>query len=266
MSEIFMGFVNYEVRTMKSAIVILIFSLLSLTTNVHAFAQSFSAEAVQTAPGMQPTHMRLHVSRDKSLRIEISTPQGEIVQQYFADSGLMRILYPSRKEYIEQKAPAPLSMPGDVVMNPCDNMPDAKCENLGVESINGQPAIHWKITRQGPNQQMFVIEQWLDQVRGITLREKLPNGSNIDAKMTAKEKINGRQAERWEVTMTSVDGKTQSGTRWYDVQLGITIKEAFPNGSVRELTKIIVKEPDANLFSLPSGYHKLEVPAQTEGR
>ena len=48
---------------MKSAIVILICSMLSLATDVYAFSQSFSAEAVQTAPGMQPTHMKLHVSQ-----------------------------------------------------------------------------------------------------------------------------------------------------------------------------------------------------------
>lgn len=251
---------------MKSVVVILICSMLSLATNVYAFSQSFSAEAVQTAPGMQPTHMKLHVSRDKSVRIEMMTPQGEIVQQYFAGSGLMRVLYPARKEYIEQKAPAPLSMPGDVVMNPCDNMPDAKCQNLGVEEINGLPAIHWKVTRKGTNQQLFTMEQWLDKQRGITLREKLPSGARIDAKMTAKENINGRETERWEVTMTSVDGKSQSGTRWFDVDLGITIREAFPNGSVRELQNIVVKEPDPALFSLPKDYRKLDVPAQPQGR
>ena len=251
---------------MKSAIVILICSMLLLAADVYAFTQSFSAEAVETARGMQPTHMKLHVSRDKSVRIEMMTPQGEIVQQYFAGSGLMRILYPARKEFIEQKAPAPLSMPGDVVMNPCDNMPDAKCQNLGIEEINGLAAIHWKVTRKGPNQQVFSMEQWLDKQRGITLREKLPSGASIDAKMTAKVNINGREAERWEVTMTSVDGKSQSGTRWFDVELGITIREAFPNGSVRELQNIVVKEPDPALFSLPKDYRKLDVPAQPQGR
>jgi len=251
---------------MKSAIIILICSMFLLASDVYAFSQSFSAEAVQSAPGMQPTHMKLHVSSNKSVRIEMTTPQGEVVQQYFAGSGMMRVLYPARKEYIEQKSPAPLSMPGDVTMNPCENMPDAKCENLGVEEVNDLEAIHWKITRIGPNQQSFTMEQWLDKNRGITLREKLPSGASINAKMTAKEHVNGRNTERWEVTMTSVDGKTQSGTRWYDVELGITIREAFPNGSVRELQNIIVQEPDASLFMLPQDYHRLDIPAQTQGR
>jgi outer membrane lipoprotein-sorting protein len=251
-----------EVCSMKSAIAFLLFAMLSVLPGAQAFSQSFSAEAIQTAPGMQSTNMQLHISRDKSVRIEMNTPQGKIVQQYFSATGLMRVIYPARKEYIEQKSPEPLSMPGDVVMNPCDNLPDAKCENLGEESINNQPAIHWKLTRQGPNQQLFTIEQWLDKKRGITLREKLPNGSSINAVMTGNEKINGREAERWEVTMTTLDGKTQSGTRWYDVELGITVREAFPNGSLRELKNIVVKEPDASLFMVPEGYRKINVPAQ----
>jgi hypothetical protein len=122
------------------------------------------------------------------------------------------------------------------------------------------------VTRQGPNQQVFTMEQWLDQQRGITLREKLPSGASINAIMTAKENVNGREAERWEVTMTSVDGKSQSGTRWYDVELGITIREAFPNGSVRELQNIVVNEPDPALFSLPKDYKKIDIPAQPQGR
>jgi hypothetical protein len=139
---------------MKTGFFLVVLTFLSGLTAAHAFTQSFSAEAVQTAPGMQATHMKLFVLKDKAVRIEMTTPQG-----YFSDSGLMRVIYPARKEYIEQASPAPLSMPGEVVMNPCDTLPDAKCENMGEESINGMQAIHWKVVRHGPNQSEFTIEQ-----------------------------------------------------------------------------------------------------------
>ncbi|GBE08977.1 hypothetical protein BMS3Bbin11_00250 [bacterium BMS3Bbin11] len=251
---------------MKFVIAILLPVLFLVVPDTYAGTQSFSAEAIQSAPGMQTTRMKLYVSGDKSVRIEMFTPQGEIVQQYIASSGMMRVLYPDRKEYLEQKSPVPLVMPGAVVQNPCDNMPDTKCEKVGEEKVNGQQAMHWKITRPGPNQQQFIIEQWLDKERGITLREQLPNGVSINASMVGKEKINGREAERWEVVMTRADGKKQSGTRWYDTELGITVREAFPNGSVRELRNIKVKEPDTNLFMLPKDYRKLEVPVQPQRR
>ncbi len=248
----------------KAVIGILLPALFSVLSNASAGTRSFSAEAIQSAPGMQTTRMNLYVSGDKSVRIEMSTPQGKIVQQYIASSGLMRVLYPDRKEYLEQPSPVPFVMPGAVVLNPCESMPDTKCVKVGEESINGQEAIHWLVTREAPNRQPFRIEQWLDKKRGVTLREQLPNGTSINASMVGNEKIDGREAERWEVKMTTADGKTQSGTRWYDIELGITIREAFPNGSVRELQNIIVKEPDANLFMLPKDYRKLDVPTQSQ--
>ena len=251
---------------MKFVFAILLPVFFSAVPDAYAGTRSFSAEAIQSAPGMQTIRMNLYVSDDKSVRIESSSPQGKVVQQYIASSGIMRILYPDRKEYIEQPTPAPLAMPGAVEQDPCSNMPDAKCENVGEEKINGQQAIHWRIIRPGPNEQQFIVEQWLDKERGITLREQLPNGTTINANMVADEEMNGRKAERWEVVMTTADGKTQSGTRWYDIELGITIREAFPNGSVRELQNIIVKEPDASLFMLPKDYRKLDIPAQSQRR
>lgn len=255
-------------RTDFIKFVITLFLSLLLVAAPDSFAggQAFSAEAIQKAPGMTTIRMKMYVSGDKSVRIEMPTPQGEIVQQYISSSGLMRVLYPDRKEYLEQLSPAPLVMPGTVSQNPCDNMPDFKCEKLGNEKINGRDAVHWAITRQGSNTPEFKIEQWLDIKRGITLRELLPNGTSINASMAGTENTNGRVAERWEVVMTMKDGKTQSGTRWYDSELGITIREAFPNGSVRELQNIVVKEPDASLFVLPKDYKKLDVPAQPQRR
>ncbi len=243
-----------------------IFLFLSISVYTFANVKSFSAEAVQSAPGMQSTRMNLFVSGDKSVRIEMSTPQGKVIQQYIASSGVMRVLYPDTKEYLEQKSSAPFSMPGEEVLNPCENMPYSNCEKIGDEKVNGQQAVHWKIKRPGRDGKEFIVEQWLDKKRGITLREQLPNGININASMVGSEEVNGRETERWEVIMTAADGKTQTSTRWYDKELGITVREVFPNGSVRELKNIQVRKPDAKLFMLPEGYRKLDVPAQPQRR
>jgi len=251
---------------MKFAVALLLLALTTTAPNSFAGKRSFSAEAVQTAPGIATIRVKMYVAEDKSVRIEMSTPQGEIVQQFVSNSGTMRVLYPARKEYLEQQSPAPFILPSSTEQSPCNNRPDMNCENVGNEKVNGQDAVHWIITRLGPDKPQFKIEQWQDIKRGITLREKLPNGTTIDANMVGTEKTNGRDAERWEVVMTSIDGKKQTGTRWYDVELGITIREAFPNGSVRELTNIVVKEPDASLFALPKGYKKIDLTTQPQRR
>ena len=231
-----------------------------------AFEKPFSAEAVQTAPGMEPTRMKFYVARSNAVRMEMQTPRGEIIQQYFPDSGLLRVIYPAQRQYIEQQSPAPLALPGEVTTNPCDQMPDAKCENLGEETIGEQKAIHWKVTRQGPDNVSQAMEQWLDKKRGVPLRQIFPNGARIDARLTGLETINGRQAERWEIVMTPQNGQKQTGIQWHDTELDVTIRESLPNGSIRELVNINVSEPDARLFEIPDGFNKLEVPPQEPRR
>jgi hypothetical protein len=251
---------------MKSLLISLLISVLSGMPAAYGFSKPFSAEAVQSAPGMQTTRMKLYMASNDSVRIEMMTPNGTIVQQFLPSSGMMRVIYPDRGEYIEQQSPAPLSMPGSVVTDPCEAMPDAHCQRIGEETIDGQPAVHWQIMRRGPGGQEMKIDQWLEKKRGITLRETLPGGGSINAKMSGIEKVNGRDAERWEVVMTTNDGNQQSGTRWYDKELGITIREEFPNGAVRELQNIVIQEPNAELFEVPAGFRELTMPAQQQRR
>lgn len=239
----------------------LVFSPLS-----YGFEKSFSAVAVQSAPGMEPTRMKFYVAKSNAVRMEMQTPRGEIIQQYFPDSGILRVIYPSQRQYIEQKSPSPLALPGKVTTNPCEQMPDAKCENLGETTIGKQVAIHWKVTRQGPDNQSQTMEQWLDKKRGVPLRQVFPNGARIDAKLTGVETINGRKAERWEIVMTPKDGKTQTGIQWHDTELDVTIRESLPNGSVRELVDISVSEPEPSLFEVPAGFNRLEVPQKEQRR
>ena len=245
-----------------------IFVLMALVGSPLAsgFEKSFSAEAVQTAPGMEPTRIKFYVAKTNAVRMEMQTPRGEIVQQYFPESGVLRVIYPSQRQYIEQISPAPLALPGKVTTNPCEQMPDAKCENLGEVAIGDQMAIHWKVTRQGPDKQSQTMEQWLDKKRGVPLRQTFPNGARIDAKLTGVETVNGRQAERWEIVMTPKDGQTQTGIQWHDTELDVTIRESLPNGSVRELVNIKVGEPAASLFEVPPGFNKLEVSPQEQRR
>lgn len=245
---------------------ITVLALLVIAPAASAFEKSFSAEAIQTAPGMEPTRMKFYVAKNNAVRMEMQTPRGEIIQQYFPDSGLLRVIYPAQRQYIEQQSPAPLALPGEVVTNPCEQMPDATCENLGEEKVDEQTAVHWKVTRQGPDNNPQVMEQWLDNKRGVPLRQVFPNGTRIDATLAGIETINGRQAERWEIVMTPKNGQTQTGIQWHDIELDVTIRESLPNGSVRELVNIDTHEPAANLFEIPEGFSRLELPPQQPRR
>jgi len=241
---------------------ITVLAMLVIAPMAQALEKSFSAEAVQTAPGMAQTRMKFYVASNNAVRMEMQTPNGTIIQQYFPDKGLLRVLYPAQRKYIEQQSPAPLALPGEVVTNPCEQLPDATCENLGEEKIDDQIAVHWKVTRQGPGNTPQVMEQWLDKQRGVPLRQIFPNGTRIDATLTGIETINGRKAERWEIVMTPASGNPQKGIQWHDVELDVTIREALPNGAIRELVNIDTREPPAELFEVPAGFSKLEIPPQ----
>jgi hypothetical protein len=245
---------------------IAVLAMLLVTPAAWAFEKAFSAEAVQTAPGMEPTRMKFYVAKNNAIRMEMQTPHGEIIQQYFPQSGLLRVIYPAQRQYIEQQSPAPLALPGEVVTNPCDQLPDAQCENLGEETIGQQTAVHWRVSRQGPDNQAQVMEQWLDNKRGVPLRQIFPNGTRIDATLTGIENINGRNAERWEIVMTPITGNPQTGIQWHDPELDVTIRESLPNGSVRELINIETSEPAASLFEVPAGFSRLKMPSQEPRR
>lgn len=244
---------------------VLILGLLLWMPAAQAFNQSFTAEAIQTAPGMDTVATRLYVAKGKAVRMEVSTPRGDIIQQYFPASGLLRVIYPEQREYIEQKTPAPLALPGQVVTNPCDQMPDARCEKLGEEKIGQLSAVHWRISRQGPGNSVVTMEQWLDKQRGLPLRQLFPNGARIEASLAGRETVNGRDTERWEIVMTPASGEVQRGTQWHDVELDVTVREQLPNGSVRELRNIVLEEPAAALFAVPPGFQKREMPKQPPG-
>ena len=100
----------------------------------------------------------------------------------------------------------------------------------------------------------------------MPVRQIFPNRTRIDARMTGMEQVNGRMAERWDVVMTPAEGQQQKGTQWFDNELGVTVKETLPNGAVRELQNIVLGEPAANLFSVPQGYRKIEMPQQPPRR
>ena len=57
--------------TVKQGITVMMLVASCVTPQAQAFTQSFSAEAVQTAPGMQTTRMKLYVSSNEAVRMEV---------------------------------------------------------------------------------------------------------------------------------------------------------------------------------------------------
>ncbi len=56
-------------------------------------------------------------------------------------------------------------------------------------------------------------------------------------RLLAKEKINGRNADKWEVSRV-IDGKAIKALIWVDIERGQALRQFFPDGSVVELVQM----------------------------
>ena len=86
----------------------------------------------------------------------------------------------------------------------------------------------------------------------------VPDGSVADLKMIRKEKINGRDTEKWERTLSRPDGQNIKSYQWYDASLEIAIREELPGGYVRELKNIEVSKQPEKLFNIPENYKRID--------
>lgn len=74
------------------------------------------------------------------------------------------------------------------------------------------------------------------------------------------EEVNGRTCDHWQIT----DKEGKVSNVWVDQKLHFPIKTVSAN-STWQLTNIKEGEPDASLFQIPAGYHKMDVGAMIQG-
>jgi Domain of unknown function (DUF4412) len=84
------------------------------------------------------------------------------------------------------------------------------------------------------------------------------NEPDVTCKKIGVEQVSGRTCDHWEVT----DKKGRVTNLWIDEQLHLPIK-AVTNDATMLLSNIKEGEPDASLFTIPAGYHKLDLSSIT---
>jgi hypothetical protein len=70
------------------------------------------------------------------------------------------------------------------------------------------------------------------------------------------ENINGRATEKWQIIAPTEDGEVVT-TLWFDVELGVPIRELAPGKMMREMTDIKVGPQPDEQFQLPAGLEQL---------
>jgi outer membrane lipoprotein-sorting protein len=235
-------------------------TLLSVQANAQPVtaAVEFSAEMYQKAPQGQEVQGKIHVGKDR-MRTEMTQGGQQMIQIVDNAQRVQWMINPAQRSYMEQRAPAdgPAPAPAKAGGNPCEGMPGATCRSLGSDPLQGRAAEKWELTmtQQG---QSYTMTQWIDQERGMPLRQEMPNQQIMELKMVGPDTLGGRAVEKWEVTLSQGGKPVQTSHQWYDPELKIAIREEIPGGYVREFRNIQVGPQPAELFSIPAGLTKVE--------
>jgi len=143
-------------------------------------------------------------------------------------------------------------------------MPGLTCRELGEEEISGRAAVKWEMIASHQGQTMKST-QWIDKERGVPLRQEMPNGQTTELSFVAKETLDGRAVEKWEMVATMPNQSPTRTFQWFDPELELAVRQEFPGGFVSELKSVSVgKQPD-HLFSIPAGYERISAPQAMPG-
>lgn len=224
----------------------------------------FSATMVRNTPDGQSVSGKMYVG-DGRTRLEMSQQGRAMVRISDSTRRMEWILFPAEKTYLERSAPplpegaTPPKAKPSAESDPCAGVQGVTCRRVGVEEVNGRPAVKWEMTATQQGQTLTGYE-WLDQARGIPLKQQAPNGQSMELKLLGTETYEGRPVEKWEMTAKLPDKAPTQTFQWYDPELKLAVRDQLPGGYVSELKDIRVGTQPDDLFAVPAGFTRMTSP------
>jgi len=224
--------------------------------NNYSYAESkkieFSADAVISMPEQPVKQTKLFVS-ENAVRSETIVNGHNMIEIVYPDEGRAVLLNNPVKSYRER-----VFNNARKSNNPCEQIRNSLCKKLGTETIDGLKTEKWQIITNKQGRKIRTLH-WIDVKRKLAIREFFPDGTVTELKIVKKEKVNGRNTEKWERTLSRPDGVITRSYQWYDTGLSIAIKEELPGGYIRELKNIKVANQPDNLFNVPVDFVKVDM-------
>jgi len=236
----------------KPVFALAILSPLVFATPAWAGGVSFTADAVQTYPNGGAQRGKIFVA-DEGIRFELITGARRVVQIVLPAKKVTQVLFPDDKVFIEY--PGAATLPTDRPSTPCQQSQGLKCEKIGTDKLGDSEAEKWKMAPEGAPS---AILMWWDPIRKMMLRQELPDGRVIQMTKMGSEDYQGRTVERWDTRYMMPSGQMFSTVQLFDAKLGITVREARPDGVMRLLRDIREVEADPAWFQIPEDYRKVE--------
>ena len=220
-----------------------------------AQAIQFSANAVMSTPGRADVSTHLYYSSGR-IRKEFFYYGEPVIQILDANKHISLMCFTDQQLCYENKTLEEINIGIESAMeSPCEANSSLVCENLGEKVLNGRKALEWRIIAN-PEEEKMVSHLWLDAELGIPVKQTLFNGTTIELKWLGSEELDSRETEKWLQTIRLANGEVLESHQWYDKELKISIREAFPNGNSQELKHIVVEKLPDKLFTIPVGYEK----------
>ncbi len=227
--------------------------VLAIATNVEA--TQFSAHAVMSTPGSSDLSTHIYYSPGR-IRKEFYYYGEPVIQILDANKHVSLMCFAHQKLCYENTSQEEISIGIDAKIDkPCTESKDVACQNLGEHLVNNRKTIKWKIITKVGNQEQ-VSQLWLDKEFSIPIKQTLVNGASVELEWLGSEKLGNRETEKWIQQIKLPDGETKQSYQWFDKELKISIREAFPNGNSQELKQIVVENLPDTLFTMPTGFHK----------
>ncbi len=99
---------------------------------------------------------------DARTRIEMSQKGREVVRISDQKRGMEWILFPAEKSYVERGTPpgaaAPAPAARSAEADPCVGMAGLTCRRIGIEDVNGRPAVKWEMTMTDKGQTLTAAQ------------------------------------------------------------------------------------------------------------
>ena len=217
----------------------------------------FSATAVQTFKDQQVQSGTIFVSGDDT-RFEYVERGREMVKIILPEQKIMRILFPQDKLYREIQAPAdaPTQVSGD--SSPCPQIDGLTCKKIADAKFGAFDVEQWQQHHTPTNTSSML---WWEPQRNMIVRQEFPDGRIMQLTMSGNVDFEGRQVERWDMSLADPNGKVTTAYQLVDTDIGIIVKEENPAmGLSRELRGLKVSASAAGWFDVPAGYQRIEAP------
>lgn len=222
-------------------------------------ARTYSATAIHGLPGQAETSGKV-IRSGENMRLEFEQNGREVIQILLPGQGVMYVLDPQSKTYMEMRGPAVPTPNGVRNTSPCDPRKMAICEQTGMDTVSGIQVERWQLAAQPQTPPLTIL--W-DPTRRHALRQEYPDGSTTAMRFATMETLNGRATEHWAIEIQAPGRDTLNGDWWFDPDLRVVVREDLPGGEIRRLEDITVGVVDPAVFQIPEGWHMADPAATT---